>query len=70
MEFPLTHYYVNSCISPYDCSINISEIFNISDDKINFLNEKDYNDWLPLLFALKRGVRYMEIEVWDGEFDD
>lgn len=71
MEFPLTHYYVNSCISPYDSCINISEIFNFSDDteKI-YLNEKDYNGWLPLMFALRRGVRYMEIEVWDGEFDD
>ena len=69
MDFPLTHYYINSCISPYDNCINIPEIFNFSDDteKI-YLNEKDYNSWLPLLFALRRGVRYMEIEVWDGEF--
>lgn len=64
MDLPITHYYINSARNTFQSNLDYSKLIQAEDDS----QIKDWkNCFLPLYHILKLGVRYMEIEIWDGE---
>ena len=59
MDKPINEYYINSAKNIYHANFDI-----ITMTKLAGRNIGNADQTFPLLYALSRGARYIEIEVW------
>ena len=60
MDYPINDYYINSARNVYICNLNLAKLIN--------LDGMEAEEWesklMPLYFVIKKGIRYLEIDVW------
>lgn len=59
MNRPINEYYINCAKNIYHANFDI-----LTMNKIAGVDEGNNEKYFPLLYALRRGVRYIEFEVW------
>ncbi|KRX06806.1 PLC-like phosphodiesterase, TIM beta/alpha-barrel domain [Pseudocohnilembus persalinus] len=67
MDQPITNYYINSAKNIYSCNLDLGAYYHFPEASGSEYEEEWEDKYKPIFFALQKGVKFFEIEIWDGD---